>query len=479
MKYKKSKIAIGTLLAIGLIACIAMHKPASFTAVSIHGKKIECDRGYISVPENRSDPNATTIKVDYVRLNSFAMNPQTPIFYLAGGPGDDATDQAENPNYLEYWSEFLKTRDVILIDQRGVGKLKLMWINLKWPPKDIFISSDAAIAHFMDMGKKAAKAFERRGIDLNGYNTIENAHDIDTVRDKLGYEKIIPFGFSYGTHLGQAYVKYHEDRVDKAVLIGVEGLDENFKIPMDLDRQLYKIAEMVEADSSINQVIPNFIELYSRASNKLMMDPVEVEITTPLKIKRKVIVGKFGLDFILKRDLGDASDIPYFPRLLHSIAYGDGSALQFYVQKRFKEFMGIPGMLVAMDLASGSSAERIAQVQKEENQSMLGRVSNFPFLDLQEVFNINDLGENYRAPLRSDVPALLLSGSLDTNTPAYQAERLKVGLPNATHLVVKNAGHEQVQFHKEMTGTIIDFLNGEDVSNLQMSYPAIQFKPIK
>lgn len=479
MIFKKSKITAGIITIIGLITCIAMHKPASWTAESINGIKIECERGAVSVPENRTYPNASKIEVGYVRLKSFAKEPKSPIFYLAGGPGDDATDQAEDPNYLEYWSEFLKTRDVVLIDQRGVGKFKLMWINLGWPPKDVFISSDAAIAHFVDMGKKAANAFESRGIDLNGYNSIENAHDVDSVRDKLDYEKVIPFGFSYGTHLGQAYLKYHEDRVDKTVLIGIEGLDQNYKLPLDLDKQLFKIGDMVKADTTINQIVPDFMELYSKASNRLMVEPVEIEITTPIKTKRKLLVGKFGLDFILKRDLGDASDIPYFPRLLYNVAEGDGSALQWYMQKRFKEFMGIPGMLISMDLASNGSSDRKAQVREEESLSVMGKVSNFPFLDLEEVFNIKDLGEEYRSPIRSDVPALLLSGSLDINTPAYQADILKVGMPNATHIVVKNAGHEQIQFHRDMTSTIIDFLDGNDVSQVQLAYPVVKFKSIK
>ena len=479
MKYKKSKIAIGVLSIIGLITCVAMHKPSTFEAVSASGIMINCERGYITVPEVRDNPKSRKIKVEYVRLKSFKESNESPIFYLAGGPGNDATSQSENENYLEYWSPFLKSRDVVLIDQRGVGKLKLWWINLGWPPRDAFVSADIAIDHFVTMGKKAAAAFKRRGIDLNGYNSIESAHDIDTARDKLGYDKVIPFGFSYGTHLGQSYIKYHEDRVDKTILIGVEGLDHTYKMPSDLDAQLYKIADLVKADSSLNQKIPDFIDLYSRASNRLMANPIEIKITTPIKTTRSVRIGKYGLDYILKRDLGDAGDIPYFPRLLHSIAEGDGSALQWYVEKRFKELMGIPGMMVAMDLASNASSVRKTNILKEEKESMLGRVANAPFFELHEAIPVNDLGDTFRAPLQSEVPALLLSGSLDINTPAYQAEEVLKGLPNATHLIVENAGHEQIQFHWDMSETILDFINGKDVSDVDMAYPAIKFKSIK
>ena len=461
-----------------LIACLSFWKPSHFTAISYYGKKIACERAALTVPEVRTDPNSNKIEVSYVRLRSFSDRPEAPIFFLAGGPGHDATSQAENAGYLEYWSELLKTRDVVLIDQRGVGKLKLWWINLRWPPPDFFISSDVAAEHFSVMATKAAKVFQRRGIDLNGYNSIESAHDIDAVRKKLAYEKIIPFGFSYGTHLIQAYVKYHEDSVEKIISIGSEGLGHTFKMPFDLDNQFKKISSIVSSDSILEKRIPDFVELYHKAAQKLKTNPIEIEIRTPIKIKRKVKVGKFGLDYILKRDLGDANDIPYFPRVLYSIAHGNGEALQYYVEKRFKEFMGIPGMMLSMDLASGGSVQRIENILEQENESMFGSVANFPFLDLHKKWPIKDLGTDFRKLVRSEVPALFLSGSLDINTPAYQAEIIKSGYPNSTHLVVENAGHEQIQHHKEMTATIIDFINGKDVSGKNMSYPTLQFKSL-
>jgi len=479
MKYRKTKISIGILIFATVIICIATQQPSNFVAISYSGKKIQCERATVTVPEVRSDPSSNRIEVEYVKLKSFSDQPKTPIFFLAGGPGQDATSQSENVGYLEYWSEFLKTRDVILIDQRGVGKLKMWWINLGWPPEGFLVSEDIALGHFKRMASKAAKAFKRRGINLNGYNSIESAHDIDTVRDQLGYEKVIPFGFSYGTHLGQSYLKYHEDRVEKTVLIGVEGLAHNFKIPSDLDQHFKKFAKIVEADSILNNSIPDFVELYYQAAQKLKDQPIEIKIKTPIKTNRKVLVGKFGLDYILKRDLGDANDLPYFPRLLYNIVHGDGSALQWYVQKRFKEFMGIPGMMLSMDLASGGSQQRIQQVKQEESQSIFGKVANFPFMDLYQQWPVQDLGDEFRSYVSSDVPALFLSGSLDINTPAYQAEMVKSKFLNGTHLVVENAGHEQIQFHKEMTSTIIDFLDGKDVSENTISYPSIQFKSLQ
>ena len=38
----------------------------------------------------------------------------------------------------------------------------------------------------------------------------------------------------------------------------------------------------------------------------------------------------------------------------------------------------------------------------------------------------------------------MISGSLDSNTPPHQAEALQLGFPTATHIIVENAGHNEL-----------------------------------
>jgi pimeloyl-ACP methyl ester carboxylesterase len=49
---------------------------------------------------------------------------------------------------------------------------------------------------------------------------------------------------------------------------------------------------------------------------------------------------------------------------------------------------------------------------------------------------VPELDASYRAPVRSPVPALLVSGTLDGRTPVANAEAALRGLPNGAHLVV-------------------------------------------
>ena len=479
MKLKKRYFIPLAVLICGILAFkIWSYKPVNFTGIGANGNAFECERGYLDVSEVRNDPNANIIEIEYVRIRSKSKNPKTPIFYLSGGPGQGATEQASDPGYLYYWSSFLEERDVVLIDQRGIGKLKMWYAQLKWPHEDLFVSYDGAIDHMNTMVEKSIKAFKRRGINLNGYNSIESAHDVDAVREELGYAKIIPMGFSYGTHLGLSYLKYHEDKVERAILIGVEDLDETFKMPLDLDNQFDKLNALIQKDSLLAQSIPDLKDLYKSVVNKLEQQPVTVEINTPVKLKRKVKVGKFGLDFILKRDMGDTKDIPILPKMLYQINNEDYSIFTRYVEKRYKRFLAIPGMNLSMDICSGGDQKRIAEIHKQEEESLFGKINNFPYLDLHGTWPVKDLGEAFRAPVNSDVPVLLLTGDLDINTPSYQAANVAKHLSSSTHLEVKNAGHEQIMYFWDAMKTMIDFMNGRDVSEVDLELRPVRFQTI-
>ena len=258
--------------------------PSTFTSES--GKEVLAEVGTITVPENRKNPNSAEIPIHFIRLKSSNPTPKAPIFYLEGGPGSSCTWQASNPNYLENWLSYLELGDVVLIDQRGTGAEteRTLFIWQKELPNNLFVDAKAAQKHFASMSEEALNVYKDRGVDLQGYTTIENANDIDVIRQALGYDKISLFGFSYGTHLGQTYMKYYEEQVENAILIGVEGFNDTYKLPMAMDIQLQKIALLSNNDPVINKQVPDLVALYKRVINKITTNPVEVEITSALTL---------------------------------------------------------------------------------------------------------------------------------------------------------------------------------------------------
>ncbi|MDH7447110.1 alpha/beta fold hydrolase [Aquimarina sp. 2201CG14-23] len=449
----------------------------SFTSAS--GQKVMAEVGSLEVPENRNNPNSKNISIHFIRLKSTNPNPKTPLIYLEGGPGSSATWQAGNKHYLEKWLPYLELNDVILLDQRGTGAgtERVLYIWRKNIPENIFSDPEVTKQHFESVGNEALVDFKKREVDLNGYTTVENAKDIDALRKALGYEKISLLGFSYGTHLGQAYIRYYDKYVQNAILVGVEGPNHTFKLPLAMDIQFQKIALLAKEDTNVSREVPDLIALYKRVCQKLDKKPITVEVISPLtNSPMKVKVSSYGLNLMLRFDIGDASDIPVFPRLLYSIDQGDYSMLQWFVQKRIRVVFGVHGMSATMDAASGASSDRIDRIKKENEKSMFKNIANF---SMGTFWPAPDLGEEFRAPLSSNTRTLFMSGTLDFNTPPHQAEEVRWGFSNSNHIIVKGAGHEQILTHPEAEKTIIRFLKGENVDDVALFYPRLQFIPIK
>ena len=447
------------------------------TLTSRKGTALQAEAGRLMVPENRLVRGSRMIPIRFLRLKSTAASPKAPLFFLQGGPGAPAVD--EHPDLLEFWVPFLAVSDVVLINQRGVTDSLLRW---QWdgpPPMSYFVSADSALKHEAEMTRRAAAAFRARGVDLAGYTTVESAADLDALRAALGVERVSLLAFSYGTHLACAYLRAYGPHVDNAVLLGLEGPDQTNKLPWAMDTQFRKLALLTAADPKIGGKVPDLLALYDRVIAKLERQPMVVTIPMGPDTLR-VPIGAFGLRYMMRFDMGDATDLVVFPRLLWSIDHGDPSVLAWFVRKRARGALGINGMSSVMDAASGTTPGRQALIAFEAKTSRFADVVNFPYPAVDQALNAPDLGDEFRSPLVSGARTLLLSGDLDFNTPPYQAEELRWGMTNTTHLIVEHAGHEQTFWQNDTAApVVIDFLAGKDVRDRKITYPPLRFVPLE
>jgi len=452
------------------------------TITSNDGTEVQADFGRLVVPENRAKSDSDPIEIAFVRLQGPASARRAPLVYLEGGPGGSSTWQADEPWALQRWIPLLQDGDVILLDQRGTGESspRLRWRYPGAPRFGALASKAAMDSLAIEAATRARAALTEAGRDLAGYTSVESARDIDALRAALGYDRITLLGFSYGTHLAIAYARAFPEHLEAMVLSGVEGPDQTLKLPINMDTAFRRLSQMVAADPELGPVIPDLVALLRRVRERLEREPMKVTLSDPQSDRTfDVRVGPHFLDYIIRRDLGDASDLPVFPRLLYSIDHGDPTLLQWFTQKRAGAIIFFDGMGAVMDVASGASPERLRLIAAQEAESMFGDAANFPMPLWDEAWGAPDLGAEYRAPLVSDVRTLLLSGTLDYNTPPFQAEQLRWGMTNATHLVVTNAGHEQVLPHPEIWAAVAAFLRGENVSEVHAAWPPIRFVPLE
>lgn len=448
------------------------------TVAAPGGGSIEADYGKLMVPAVRRDAASGTFELNFVRLLNTAGAGRAPIVFLAGGPGDSSSWMAGNEFGMNQIAPLLAAGDVILLDQRGTGGSRPLG-SWRWdtaPNLNFFVSEAIATTHFREGSRRAIAALTAQGVRLDGFTTEEAADDVNDLRRALGLEKVSIWGFSYGTHLGLSVLRRHGPHIERAILIGVEGPDDTYKPPLGMDRAFDRIARLAAADPNVAGA-GDLWELRDRVRARLARGDVAVEVEGGGQ-RYTLPVGPFGLDLILRFDIGDATDIPVFPRLLHSIDQGDYRMLRWFVQKRAGLIVGVPAMTFMTDAASGASAERRALIAREAPQSRFGNMANFPFPDLEEEWRPPALAPDFRDSVRSNVPTLFMCGDVDWNTPPEQAHAAAHSFRNATVLIVGNAGHEQVYTHPDINAAMTRFLLGEDVSGVAAAHPAIRFVPL-
>lgn len=451
--------------------------------IPFEGQNVTGELGRLVVRENRSNARTNLIELAFVRLKSTAEKPGYPVVYLDGGPGSSAVNIARVPDYMRAFMKLREVGDVILLDQRGVGRSKpnLTRLSTEPLPLDVFANNDSALRAFKERTAEAANYFRSQGVDIQAYNTIESAHDVDDLRNALGAEKLNLVGFSYGTHLGLACIRYHGANLNRVALIGTEGPDHTNKLPATSDVSLKRLAQLAASAPELNGKVPDLFVMLSEVLTRFEKESVTVQVTDqrtkkPVDLK----IGKSGLQFLIMRDLGDTNDLPIFPLWFYTMHKGDYSILSRFAERRYNQFgAGISLMTVVMDSSSGTTKPRIAKIEEQAKTALLGHMVNFPFPGVDDAVGNPDLGDKFRSPIHTSVPTLFISGTLDNNTPPLQADEVRKTFRNSTHLVVENAGHVSMLVDARVQQAIVEYLRGGDVSKTKVALPPLKFNKIE
>jgi pimeloyl-ACP methyl ester carboxylesterase len=141
-----------------------------------------------------------------------------PLFYFAGGPGGAATFMA--PLFKAEFSELNKTRDIVMVDQRGAGGSNLL--ACPSPDKPFDVSDGATLSAY------AEACLKRIYSDPRWYTTCDNVDDVNEVRQAPGYDKINISGGLYGGTVVQVNLLQHPETVRAALIYNSTLLDYPF-----------------------------------------------------------------------------------------------------------------------------------------------------------------------------------------------------------------------------------------------------------
>jgi pimeloyl-ACP methyl ester carboxylesterase len=437
------------------------------------GTELRAQLGRLTVPLNRAKPDAGTAELAFVRLQAGEGSPRAPIIYLAGGPGGSGINAARNPYALPALTRLARSGDVILLDQRGVGMSspRPSCRSAKpLEPHERFAPAADTLARSLADARACVAEWTAKGVDVGAFNNRESAADLDDLRKALGVPKISLLGHSYGTYLALMAIRNHGDGIERAVLLSTAGPNHMRKMPLVLDIQLAKLSLLAGVDMTAQ---------LRRVLAKLEREPMAVTITDrECKEDVTVRIGADALQRILAADVGDGNDFPVFPALLQTIEEGDPSILAWFAEKRYNQQGRVDLMYLGMRCSGGATADRDREIERQVPRSLFGTAQNGLFPAICAALPSMDDGDASRGTLVSDVPVLFVSGTLDSNTPPYQAEEVRWGMPRAQHLIVPNAGHEDLEPSEKVQQVVADYLAGQDVSARRVALPPPVFRSV-
>ncbi len=470
-------LRVFALLGAGLVTCQVLGQkapsPAKVSMTTLTPSVYEASRGTLEVPQFHEQPEAGSLQLAFVVLRSGAPEPGPPVFFLNGIPGS-ATAMRDSP----LWEEHLKSADVVLLDQRGCGQSepRLMWSGEGFRAERLFGNTAQALDHALQTATAIRAFAEQRGVHLSAFNTRESARDIEALRAALGYDTFDIIGHSGGAHLGLEYLRQHPERVAHFASLGTAGPNDIHALPARLDQSLRQVSALAAADSRIGKAMPNLFERIVALLKRLEQQPLEIPVAHPSSGEQLTLsLGRYGLQFILLLDLGDPADFVVFPRLVHELEQGRTDTVSWFVRRRYRQMSDWPAVLFINRGSSGATAERWAMIRSQAMSSPFGMVRCLFSPEIDAAFGVQDLGDEFRKPVESDVPSLFVSGSLDANTPPERATDAMRGFSQAQHLLVENGGHDSLLDRPEVHEAIRAFFDEQAQEPATIALPTPTF----
>jgi pimeloyl-ACP methyl ester carboxylesterase len=436
--------------------------------------RVTAERGWLDVPVHHDRGDTGRIRIPVVRLKSTNAAPGPPIVFLAGGPGNAGTRLLTGPLY-PHAARLAASADVIAFDQRGAGSSEP---SLAVPgrlelPSGLSIDSAEAHRRLTSVASTVRTTISGRGIDLNAYNPLESAEDVELLRRALGADRIVLWAHSYGTHLALAVLKRHGDRVARAILGGVNGLDDRWREPAEGDAWLARVAAAMRASAPSGA--PDLADHVRRVLAQLEKEPLR--IATP---EGEVFVGKSEIQLQVTAQSGDLGFVEGLPVFFDSLDKRVRlQPIAEAVQRVIRQRPIGTAMTYAMHVASGVSRQRRDRIAAQAPAAVFGNAINWGFGDEEfvRVLGVSDLGDEFRAPFRSDVPVLFISGTLDGRTSEADARNAGAQFSRATYITLEGASHDFFFLRPpaRFAAVLEAFARGEPVSNERIAWP-VTFK---
>jgi len=403
------------------------------------GIKARC--GSLWRHEDPTDPGSTMLELKVAVVPALSLEPAPdPFVPIAGGPGQGS---------IEFYAAFApafekvrRNRDILLLDQRGTGNSA----TLDCDTGDEIIEGQISIEQTVADTRDCLADLPH---DPRFFTTSVAVLDLEALRQALGYGKLNLYGVSYGTRVAQHFLRRHPDSTRSVIIDGVvpPQLALGPGIALEAQKALEAIFSRCAESAACDQRFPDLREQFAALELELAAGAVTVELPHPISGARETLeFGAAEFAGALRLLSYHPNSVALLPLLIEHAANGNYTLLAaqyLSVAERMADSisLGMHNAVVCTEDAPFFDGEEITEEQLEATY-----IGAFQLEALRAICGVwpgGVLDDDFKTPVSSGKPVLLLSGEADPVTPPQFAELAMIDFENARHIIGRRQGHGQ------------------------------------
>jgi pimeloyl-ACP methyl ester carboxylesterase len=415
----------------------------------------------LPVPLDRSGLVPGTISLSVERLQVGPAQSSSAVLALAGGPGQAADPLASF--MAKAIAPALGSRDLIVYDQRGTGR-----------SDPLNCHSSPALESAGNLGRLDEQCALQLGASRGAFTTEESVQDIESIREALGYQKLVLYGTSYGTKVALEYAERYPQYVEALVLDSVVPADGPEPFALSTFQALGPVLGELCSDGACAHITSNPLADIARLTVQLRKHPLSGSVYDGSGRRHSATLGEAGL-----LDILEAGDLN--PALRALLPAAVQSALRHDPDPLLRLNLLSEGLSPNVPLSPRGSQAELEASEEEDNAlflttsceekpfpwqrdatpaarraEALAALHALPSSDFYP-FDTSTAWANSLIPSCLDwpdaspapppasplpnVPTLLLSGAQDLRTPTANAQHVATLIPDSQLLVVPYTGH--------------------------------------
>lgn len=425
----------------------------------VQGQNVDC--GYLVVPENRNKPNPRPIRlaVAIFHPEGGATRPDA-VIYLSGGPGGSVLEGVQYEFDATFGPVLATGRDLILFDQRGVGRSEpaLDCPEMNTLTREILdreyegqMLTDGEILDLLIAGFERCAADLRQRADLSAYHSASSAADVAALRQILGYEQVNLWGASYGTRLALTVMRDHLEGIRSVVLDSVYPPDADLYVegPENAGRAFDRLFASCEENTVCREAYPNLESVFDETVATLNAEPVTRTITDTLTGESypAVLTGD-GLVGLVFQILYDSELRLMLPQLIYDAHTRDFTALdRFRGALLARTPTTSRGMMFSVQcreeipFSSEADFETALAEHPEISGLYVHAAAGMLSYRVCEHWGAGEAPLVENKPVTSTIPTLIMTGEFDPITPPRWGEQAAESLSQSYVFEYPRVGH--------------------------------------